>query len=82
MDQILSDSVHADKVLLILGQKRRLTRMSLMPATSLWTLGGRRLVRQYPFPQKPFANDVLIDRGGEVLETPVRAYSAQSRFHL
>jgi len=57
--------VHGDKLLPMLRTKRPLTRLLLMSASSPWKLGGRGmagLLRQYPFLQKPFTGDLLIEK--------------------
>lgn len=66
--------LHGDKLLPILRAKRPLSRLMLMSACSPWKLGGRGmggLLRQYPFLQKPFMGDTLIDKVRETLNAPV-----------
>jgi CheY-like chemotaxis protein len=68
---------HGDKLLPILRAKRPLTRLLLMSATSLHTLGGRGmgwLVRQYPFLPKPFTRETFLRTVTKVLESPIPAF--------
>lgn len=61
----VSPRVHGDKLLPILHAKRPLTPIMLMSASSPWKLGGRGMaavLRQYPFLQKPFTGDLLIEK--------------------
>jgi CheY-like chemotaxis protein len=69
--------LHGDTLLPILRVKRPLTRLLLMSATSLHTLGGRGmgwLVRQYPFLLKPFTSETLLRTVTQVLESPIPAF--------
>lgn len=57
--------MHGDKLLPILRMKRPLTPIMLMSASSPWKLGGRGMagvLRQYPFLQKPFTGDMLLEK--------------------
>jgi DNA-binding response OmpR family regulator len=57
--------VHGDKLLPLLRMKRPLTRLMLMSASSPFKLGGRgmaSLLRQYPFLQKPFSGETLVEK--------------------
>lgn len=71
--------LHGDKLLSILRVKRPLTRLMLMSASSPWKLGGRGMsgvLRQYPFIQKPFTKEFLVDKVREVLASPMPARPA------
>lgn len=62
--------VHGDKLLPILRTKRPLTPIILISASSPWNLGGRGMagmLRQYPFLQKPFTGDLLLEKVGATL---------------
>lgn len=57
--------MHGDKLWPMLRNKRPFSRLILMSASSPWRLGGRgmsALLRQYPFLQKPFTSDMLLDK--------------------
>jgi CheY-like chemotaxis protein len=69
--------VHGDKLLPILRAKRPLTRLLLMSAMSVQTLGGRGMgwmVRQYPFLRKPFTSETLVTKVIEVLQNPMPSF--------
>ena len=69
--------VHGDTLLPILRAKRPLTPVMLMSARSPWKLGEHGmagLLRQYPFLQKPFTGDLLLE---EVRATPASIEAAR-----
>ncbi len=66
----VSPRMHGDKLVPILRTKRPLTPIMLMSASSPWKLGGRgmaRVLRQYPFLQKPFTGDLLLEKVRAIL---------------
>ncbi len=80
-DQNVTPRVHGDKLIPLLRMKRPLSRILLMSASSPWTLGGRGMrgvLRTYPFLQKPFTKQVLLDKVQEVLASPLPVRSGPS----
>lgn len=66
--------VHGDKLIPLLRIKRPLSRILLMSASTPWALGGRGMrgvLRVYPFLQKPFTKQTLLDKMREVLASPL-----------
>ena len=66
----VSPRVHGDKLLPILRTIRPLTPIMLMSASSPWKLGGRGMagvLRRYPFLQKPFTSDQLLEKVRAIL---------------
>ena len=66
----VSPRMHGDKLVAILRTKRPLTPIMLMSASSPWKLGGRGMagvLRQYPFLQKPFTGDLLLEKVRAIL---------------
>jgi hypothetical protein len=62
--------VHGDKLIPLLRIKRPLSHILLMYASTPWALGGRGMnggLRFYPFLQKPFTKQTLLDKVREVL---------------
>ena len=73
--------VHGDKLIPLLRIKRPLSRILLMSASSPWALGGRgmsRVLRVYPFLQKPFTKQSLLEKLREVLASPAPTLKARS----
>jgi DNA-binding response OmpR family regulator len=61
----VSPRMHGDKLWPMLRTKRPFSRLILMSASSPWKLGGRgmrALLCQYPFLQKPFTGDMLLEK--------------------
>ena len=77
--------VHGDKLIPLLRIKRPLSRILLMSASSPWVLGGRgmsRVLRAYPFLQKPFTKQSLLDKVREGLASelfPPKPMSGKTR---
>jgi DNA-binding NtrC family response regulator len=72
--------VHGDKLIPLLRIKRPLCRFLLMSASTPWTLGGRGMraaLRVYPFLQKPFTKQALLDKVQNVLAMPLPPQSQQ-----
>ncbi len=74
----VSPRMHGDKLVPILRTQRPLTPIMLMSASSPWKLGGRgmaRVLRQYPFLQKPFTGDLLLEKVRAILASraPVKS---------
>ena len=62
--------MRGDKLVPILRMKWPLTPIMLMSASSPWKLGGRgmaRVLRQYPFLQKPLTGDLLLEKVRAIL---------------
>ena len=73
-DSNVTPRVHGDKLIPLLRIRRPLSRFLLMSASTPWTLGGRGMnpvLRNYPFLQKPFTKQALLDKVQQVLETPL-----------
>jgi DNA-binding NtrC family response regulator len=71
--------VHGDKLIPLLRLKRPFSRFLLMSASNPWTLGGRGMhgvLRTYPFLQKPFTKQALLDKAREVLASPLPVLKA------
>lgn len=71
-DRNVMPRVHGDKLIPLLRIKRPLSRIPLMSASSPWALGGRGMsgvLRSYPFLQKPFTKQSLLDKVCEVLKS-------------
>lgn len=72
-DRNVMPRVHGDKLIPLLRAKRPLSRMLLMSASTPWSLGGRamgRVLRVYPFLQKPFTKQTLLGKVREALASP------------
>lgn len=79
-DRNVTPRVHGDKLVTILRIKRPLSRILLMSATSPLSLGGRGMsgvLRAYPFLQKPFTKQSLLDKVREVMASPLPARSGR-----
>jgi CheY-like chemotaxis protein len=79
-DQNVTPRVHGDKLIPFLGINRPLSRILLMSASTPWTLGGRgmsRVLQVYPFLQKPFTKQTLLDKVREALASPLPARSGR-----
>ena len=66
----VSPRMHGDKLVAILRTKRPLTPIMLISASWPWKLGGRGMagvLRQYPFLQKPFTGDLLLEKVRAIL---------------
>jgi DNA-binding NtrC family response regulator len=75
-DRNVTPRVHGDKLVSILRAKRPLSRILLMSAATSWALGGRgmsKVLRVYPFLQKPFTKQTLLETVREVLARPLPA---------
>jgi DNA-binding response OmpR family regulator len=73
-DRNTTPRVHGDKLIPLLRIKRPLSRILLMSASTPWTLGGRGMravLRAYPFLQKPFTKQALLDKVQAVLDSPL-----------
>lgn len=73
-DRNVTPRVHGDKLIPLLRIKRPLSRVLLMSASSPWTLAGRGMsavLRSYPFLQKPFTKQSLVEKVREVLANPL-----------
>ena len=73
-DRNVTPRVHGDKLIPLLRIKRPLSRFLLMSASNPWTLGGRGMhavLLTYPFLQKPFTKQGLLDKVLEVLASPL-----------
>jgi DNA-binding NtrC family response regulator len=76
--------VHGDQLLLKLRNQRPLTRFVLMSAASRYRLSGRGMggvLRQYPFLEKPFRPDDLLDVVRDALSKPVPPLSQSGHNH-
>jgi DNA-binding NtrC family response regulator len=81
-DRNVTPRVHGDKLVSILRAKRPLSRILLMSASTTWSLGGRgmsKVLRVYPFLQKPFTKQTLLDTVREVLARPLLAQRGRVR---
>jgi DNA-binding response OmpR family regulator len=79
-DHNVTPRVHGDKLIPLLRIKRPLSRILLMSAFTPWTLGGRGMntaLRTYPFLQKPFTKQALLDKVHEVLSSPLPALKSR-----
>jgi DNA-binding NtrC family response regulator len=79
-DRNVTPRVHGDKLIPLLRIKRPLSRILLMSASTPWALGGRgmsRVLRAYPFLQKPFTKQTLLDKVREVLASPLPTRSSR-----
>lgn len=77
-DRNVTPRVHGDKLIPLLRIKRPLSRFLLMSASNPWTLGGRGMhavLRTYPFLQKPFTKQGLLDKVHEVLASPLPVHT-------
>ncbi len=75
-DRNVTPRVHGDKLIPILRIKRPLSHILLMSDASPGALGGRGMsgvLRVYPFLQKPFTKQSLVDKVREVLASPLPA---------
>ncbi len=73
-DRNVTPRVHGDKLIPLLRIKRPLSQFLIMSASNPWTLGGRGMqavLRTYPFLQKPFTKQALLDKVYEVLASPL-----------
>ncbi len=73
-DRNVTPRVHGDKLIPLLRIQRPLSRILLMSASTPWSLGGRgmgRVLRVYPFLQKPFTKQTLLDTMQGVLAGPL-----------
>ncbi len=80
-DRNVTPRVHGDKLIPLLRIQRPLSHILLMSAASPWALGGRGMsgvLRVYPFLQKPFTKQVLLDKIQEVLASPLPVRSGPS----
>lgn len=80
-DRNVTPRVHGDKLIPLLRIKRPLTRIMLMSATSPWALGGRGMtaaLKTYPFLQKPFTKQALLDTVQAVLASPLPPFKPPS----
>ena len=73
-DDNMMPRVHGDKLIPRLRIKRLLSRILLMSASKPWTLrrrGMHAILPAYPFLQKPFTKQALLDKVQAVLSSPV-----------
>ncbi len=73
-DRNVTPRVHGDKLIPLLRIKRPLSRFLLMSASTPWTLGGRGMnavLRNYPFLQKPFTKQTLLNKVQQALDSPL-----------
>jgi DNA-binding NtrC family response regulator len=81
-DRNVTPRVHGDKLIPLLRIKRPLSRILLMSASTPWALGGRGMsgvLRVYPFLQKPFTKQTLLDKVRAVLASPLPIFKPPSR---
>jgi DNA-binding NtrC family response regulator len=73
-DNNMMPRVHGDQLIPRLRIKRPLSRILLMSASKPWMLRERAMyavLRAYPFLQKPFTKQALLDKVQQVLESPL-----------
>jgi DNA-binding response OmpR family regulator len=73
-DHNMMPRVHGDKLIPRLQIKRPLSRILLMSASKPWMLrerGMHTVLHAYPFLQKPFTKQALLDKVQEVLTSPL-----------